>query len=751
MRCNRPPARAAGGPDVRRGLSVAAPAARLAAMLLALAPVADRTAHAQDLFEPPAQAPVIQAIRITGTVEVDARADEAFWADAEPIREFVQLDPRQGAPGTYGTEVRLVFDESALYVLAVCRQPRSEIRVQNLERDFSFDDNDLFGLAIDGFLDQRNAVGFQVTPYGNQRDLEVLDGTGFNPDWNARWRVATRIEDDQWVAEFAIPWSILRYPDDTDRLGIIFARNIRGLNELVSWPPVPRSLTVYRMAYGAELVHLDPPRPSRNLQVNPYLVSTFQDSDLNGSTSDFEVGGEIKWALTPNTVLDITVNTDFAQAEVDRQSINLNRFSVFFPERRQFFLENANIFSPQVTNWIRPFFSRRIGLDDVGRPIPIDGGVRLTNRSPRHELGVLAMRQQALGFSPESWFGVARYSHNIAGQSRLGGMFTWRENEALTLGDQTIPGNRNLTYTVDGLWRPNQEFGVQAMVSASQDDLAGDGLGAQLWGFFENNWIYIGLLEYFNKDYNPAIGLEILDTNYVMHSPAVYFDLRGDWLPSGIRSFEPGITAYYFESSDDGDLLFAYMPIRPLRLVFENGGSLGAVIEPNRQQLDTPFFPVGIEIAPGRYDYTRYRLDFTSDQSATLGGSVGVEWGDYFDGELTTYSISARYAPVPQVELTADYEYNQLRQLGVAGVDEDTRLYSVGARLALNPQVRFSTFYQRNSVSEAASWNARFAWEYQPLSYFYLVYNRDESDVPGALPGTTGSEVIAKLTYLFSL
>ena len=700
---------------------------------------------------PPAVPAQYRAVEATEPIVVDGRLEESVWQRAEAITEFVQKEPVQGQAVSYSTVVRVAYDSEALYIGAICYQPRDATRVQNLQRDFSYDENDLFGIAIDGFLDRRNAVAFQITPYGSQRDLEVIDSTEINDDWDVRWNVKTRIEDDRWTAEIAIPWRNLRYPKETDRLGVIFARNIRSRNEKTSAPAVPRVLSVYRMAYQAELVDITPPGPSTNLQVNPYALTEQLDRSGASAETEYEVGGELKWAVSQNTVLDLTVNTDFAQADVDRQAVNLNRFSVFFPERRQFFLENANIFNASVTNWIRPFFSRRIGLDDAGNPIPLDGGLRLTSRSSGQEFGVLAMRQQQLGASPDTNFGVLRYSRNVAGQSRVGGMITYRHDEALSAGEISLEENRNTTFTVDALWRPEQAWGVHAMLSTSHDDVTGDGIGSQFFAFYENNLIYVGLLEYFNHDYNPGIGLERLDTNYVMHSPAISFDLRSERLPDPIRSFNPGAEAYIFQSSDNGDLLFGYAPIRPFRLRFHNGGEIDLVVEPNWQRLDEPFFPAGIEIAPGDYDYTRYELELETDQSAAWAGSFEVETGDYFDGKLTTYTLSGRYAPSPHLELSADVEINQLRELGVLRQNEDTRLYSANIRLAPNPRLQFSAFYEWNSLAERGVWNLRMAWEYQPLSYLYLVYNRSDRDDPVTALERSDTRLIAKFTYLFEV
>lgn len=710
--------------------------------------IAVATASAQEVFPPPAVPTQFVAVTAAEPITIDGNLDEAVWRRAITYSDFVQKDPVQGAPATFRTDVRIATDDTALYVAATCYQPRADLRVQNLERDFSFDENDLFGIAIDGFRDRRNAVAFQTTPYGNQRDVEVIDGSVFNSDWNARWYVRTRIHEDRWTVEMAIPWRILRYPQDADRFGVIFARNIRKLNENTAAPPVPRAFTIYRMAYQGEIVGTRAPPPSTNLQFNPYAL--VDDVDSSDAESEVEFGGELKWAISPSTVLDVTVNTDFAQAEVDRQVVNLERFSVFFPERRQFFLENANLFNASVTNWIRPFFSRRIGLDESGRPIPIDGGLRLTRRSPKQEIGLLAMSQQATETSPSSAFAVARYSRNLAGQSRLGGMLTWRRDDASTIAESVSGESDNFTYTVDGLWRPSQSFGIQAMLSASHDDAAGSGLGSQLWMYYENNWLYAGLLEYLNKDYEPGVGLEILDETYVMHSPAVSFDLRFDWLPDSIRSFNPGIEAYVFESADDGDLLFGYAPIRPLRLHFQNGAQVSFFVEPNWQRLEESFFPAGIEIAPGDYDYTRYRLSMSSDQSATLSASFAVESGDYFDGELTTYSVSGRFAPLPQIEITADYDVNRIRALGVERQDETTQLVGLGLRLAVSPRFRFSAFYQQNSLGDQSIWNARLSWEYRPLSYLYVVYNRSDDSI-SASTERSADQLIAKLTYLFEV
>jgi hypothetical protein len=704
---------------------------------------------AREVFDPPEVPSVFFASPSREKIVIDGELTEPSWANAAVITAFLQKEPLQQAPASHSTEVRVLFDDDALYIAAICYQPKSMVRVQNLQRDFSFDENDLFGIAIDGFLDKRNSVVFQTTPFGNQRDLEVIDGSEANTNWDARWSVRTRIDADAWTAEIAIPWRSLRYPAGADRFGVIFSRNIRSLNEQITAPAVPRAYSIHQMAYEGELRGIVPPPPKTNIQLTPYVLAKQQSTSSTDGGASFDVGGEVKWAITSSTVIDLTFNTDFAQADADRQVINLERFSVFFPEHRQFFLENANIFNASVTEWIRPFFSRRIGLDSFGNPIPLDGGVRLTSRSSRQQLGVLAMRQQALGASPASTFAVARYSRNIAGQSRLGGMLTYRRDDPLEALGQTMPGNKNSTYTIDGLWRPTQQFGLQGMLSGTDDDQTGAGLGGQLWAFYQNNHVYLSSLQYYSKDYNPGIGLELLDTNYVMHNLTASFDVRSKRLPAAIRSINPGASIFVFRSSDDGDLLFGFAPIRPIRLRFQGGAQIDFTVEPNWQRLDTSFFPAGLEIAPGKYNYVRYKMRARSNQSSQLAATAGIDFGSYFNGQLSSYSISTRFVPLPQIELSAEIQLDRLRNLGLAIEDKDTWLYRVNARFASSPRLEFNGFFQWDSLADRSAWNFRMSWEYRPLSYLYLVYNKNQTDAGDPNGQLSQEQIILKWTFLF--
>ncbi len=683
-------------------------------------------AQTPETFLPPESPAIFKVTKANNPITVDGKLEAVEWGLAATIEGLVQQNPYQGQFASQDTKIKLLYNEQYLYVAAICYQPKDLIRVQNFRRDFDFNLNDLFGVALDGYKDKRNATIFQTTPYGNMCDLQVQDGSVFNIEWDALWQVRTSIQDDHWVAEIAIPWKVLRYPEGTTEFGVIFSRNIRSNNEVASLPAVPRVFTVYRMAYEGILRGIQPPPPSANVQINPYVLADASRNTAINNGDGVEVvpkvGGEVKWAITQSTILDVTVNTDFAQADVDRQVINFQRYSVFFPERRQFFLENANLFRTSITNWIQPFFSRRIGLDDAGNPIQIDGGLRLVSQNEKRQIGAIGMRQRATEDTPASHFGVLRYAQNLSKQSRLGGMITWRNDGA---NDNTL-ANNNYTATIDGLYQPNQSYGVKGMFSTSFDQAQGRGYAGQFIAYYENNLFYVGLLEYYNKDYLPGVGLLILEENYFMTSPAIVFDLRPDWLPKSIRRIRPEVSAYIFNSSEDARPLFGYWGVAPLDIEFQNGAYVGYTYEPNWQVLDTPFSPLGIEIEKGTYRYVRHQFYANTDESAKIGLNVEIETGKYFDGMLNSYNLSGRVAPSPRLELQLDYQLNDYKDLGIETANGINHLLGVNVRLALNPRVQLINFYQWNSSINRAVWNVRFSWEYRPLSFIYLVFNNNQ-------------------------
>ncbi|MEM8887338.1 MAG: DUF5916 domain-containing protein [Bacteroidota bacterium] len=711
---------------------------------------------AQITFEPPKEPAEIKAVKAVRAITIDGKLNEASWKAAEPINSFIQKDPIQGDTASMYTEARLLFDGDFLYVGAICQTSgeSSDIRTQNMQRDFSYFQNDLFGIAIDGFLDKRNAMVFQTNPHGTQREILVMDGQIFNREWSGLWKVRTQILDSAWMVEMAIPWKTLRYPPDCNKIGVILSRNIRSNNEYVSFPAVPRAFNVYRMPYEAILSGIEPPPPSANVQLIPYALINNERQSVDGNLleerTDFKVGGEVKWVTGPNSVLDFTFNTDFAQADVDRQVVNLTRFSVLFPERRQFFLEGNEIYSMAAWDELQPFFSRRIGLDDNGNPIPIDAGIRFTNRSEKQNIGLLAIRQGSTGNTPASNFAVARYSANLSSQGRIGGMATFRHDEADASGQTTT----NATATIDGFFRPTQQINSFWMLSGSKSSGAinDQGLSGATWTYYDNNWIYLGLVEAFvTADYNPRAGF-ISANNYLLTSPALSLRLRPKWLPRFIRQYSPGVTSYLYNYLDDLSFREGFVSYAPFSVEFQNGSEFSYRIRTNWQSLRDTFSPVGIDILAGNYQFTSHRLSYFGDFSKKFAFSAAYRFGGYFDGNLNTASTSLRFAPLPQIQLTADYEYNNLSDLGNEARSAETHLIGTELRLALNPRIQLISFLQYNTASERTTLNSRFVWEYRPLSYIYLVYNDNRQDLLEAataqIQNFHNQQGIFKVTFL---
>lgn len=686
---------------------------------------------AQETFGPPKVPEEVLGYRTTAGIKVDGLPDELDWKQARVYDKFIQYEPYQGSPPTHLTEVRVLFDDRYLYVSAfnAVGNGKKDIRVQNMQRDFDYDQNDLFGIALDGFRDQRNAMVFQCNPYGAQRELLVLDGVISNVEWDGLWRVRTHWTDTGWHAEMAIPWKTLRYPVNCNSMGIVFIRNIRKNNENLTFPAQPRAFAPYRMAYAALLRNIEPPPPSFNLLFNPYALVNVQKRNSGDQAlreMDVKAGGEVKWTANPTTVLDFTFNTDFAQADVDRQVVNLTRFSVFFPERRQFFLEAAEIYTNRAWRNLQPFFSRRIGLDEVGNPVPIDGGARFTHRSQKQTIGALVIRQRADGQLPAANFVTARYARNFSAQSRVGGMLSYRNDEASENGGPI----HNTTLSADGFFRPSQKFNVYWVISRTQSSgrLQDRGFAGAVWGFWDTNDIYIGHIQaVISEGYNPRSGF-VDDTNYIVTSPAITRKWRPRWKPSFVRQINPGLTVFLYNRQSDLVFREGFLSFRILDVDFQNGGKLTYAVIPNGQNLFAPFFPIGIEIAPGRYEYVRQRMGYTSDLSRRLAGSVSYTTGGYFDGRLNTLLLSGRIAPDPRLACTLSYEFNKITSLGINDVSRDTHLTGIEMRLAMNPRVQLISFYQYNTAASRATLNARFVWEYRPLSFLYLVWNDNRFD-----------------------
>lgn len=290
--------------------------------------------------------PTLVTHEIKTPLVIDGSLDEEAWHTAPIIDGLRQVEPNNGEPARQRTVVKVLFDQESLYVGAILfdDEAKDNLRVPDVQRDFDESDRDYFGVILDTLNDERNAFAFLVNPYGALRDLQAFDDDNYDKDWDALWRANTTRHDDRWVVEMAIEWKTLRYAPGTKRMGMQIVRSIKRLNEIDGWSPWTRQFSAYRMTYAGNLEGLEPPAPALNLLVRPFATLASSLTDPNDALRP-NVGGDIRWVPLPNLTVDLTGNTDFAEVDVDRQVVNLSRFSILFPERRQFFLESASLFS----------------------------------------------------------------------------------------------------------------------------------------------------------------------------------------------------------------------------------------------------------------------------------------------------------------------------------------------------------------------------------------------------------------------
>ena len=708
-------------------------------------------------FPPPETAIALSATRAEGRIAIDGNLSEPDWDRAEVVSDFFRVEPAQGGSIKNPTSVRVLYDDRNLYFGVFCMDSlgKKGIRIQDLRRDFDNGENDVFGIQIDAQNTRQYAISFQTTPYGNQLDQQSFNDSNTDSDWNALWSVRTQRTDMGYYAEFAIPFKSIRYDKPTDgkptEWGITFYRMARKDFEKTVFPAIPQSFSENRMTYAAKLTNLDVPPPSANIRVEPYTLYQFEElksgEQVTQKSNEPKIGGDVKWAISPNTVLDLTINTDFAQADVDRAVNNLERFNIFFPERRQFFLENSGIWSGGGNTQVRPFFSRTIGLENSfnASPAPLDIGARFTDRNEDRTLAGLAVRQRETDNSAGSTFGVARYAKNYGDENNIGGMVTYRLDD--TSNDLGISSRSNTTISIDGLIRPKSEVTLTYLLSTSMDSETGQtGFSGRLFAGNSTNKYYVGYLNAFvSQDYNADMGY-VFQQDVMYHSPGGYAIVRPKSL-SFIRRWDPGVFVnYYHDFEDFGRFQQASLYIFPVFLWFKDNSFLEMSFTPTWQNINFDFAPLGLEIAQGDYSYTRYLLSYNTDQSKKLSGSASYDLGKFYNGSRNTLNLGMRYAPSPHIALSANYERNNINDLGILKEDLDTDLYSANLRLALNPRVQLSTFYQYNSFDEQGRWNVRFSWEYLPLSFIYLVFNDTQVDVFDPVQRST--QFISKITFL---
>ena len=508
------------------------------------------------------------------------------------------------------------------------------------------------------------------------------------------------------------------------------------------------------MDYAGKLKDLKPPPPTTNIRVQPYFITSYDkysgsDQSIEPENTNFTGGGELKWAINPNDVLDITVNTDFAQADVDRQVNNTTRFSVFFPERRQFFLENASLFGINIgpgsgtqggSMRIQPFFSRRIGLDAEGQPIPINLGGRFVHRSSSKNFGAIVMQQREDSLTPNTNFFVGRFSENFGKQNRVGGLVTLKNS---SIGS-------NLTGNIDAFIRLAESHSINTLLSFSGTSNSGEEgfAGIAQYYYSTNKWKGWWTQSLVSKNFNPEMGF-ISRSDVIGTTPGITRYFRGDKLPfkKWLRAFEPSLRAQFYHQASTGMLIERQLSAYPFYLNFQNGGYFGYGLSSISQHLTVPFSPLEVTIGTGDYNYVQHNILASTDPSKKLSAMGTLTWGSYFNGKLNSGDLQVFYAPIPHFALGGRINQINFNEVGDELTTKTVNLFSIEGRFALNPRVQLTAFFQKNSENDSQNVNVRFSWEYSPLSFIYIVYNNREYD-DYLQYRVTEDQVIGKIGFL---
>ena len=707
----------------------------------------------------PGQRPTMQAGELTAAPVLDGRVlGDSAWEGIQPASGFWQVRPDDGRPATQKTEVFIAYLKDALYVGVVAYDSQPEgIIVADSRRDSDLEETDSFQIVIDGLLDRQNGYVFGTSPAGLEYDGQVVregagqfgsGGGGFNLNWDGTWDVAASISEIGWSAEFRIPFRTLRYgKGDSQTWGINFQRNIRRNNEIAYWAPLSRERNLYRVSEAGTISGVAAP-VQRNLKVTPYVLGkTARGGNLVDTQNDTEFGFDLKYSITPSLTFDATYNTDFAQVEVDEQQVNLDRFSLFLPEKRPFFLENAGQFTVGNPEQVELFFSRRIGIAEDGEQIPIDGGVRLSGKVGNStNVGLLYMSSEAAaGIAPGNQFTVARVNQELPSRSSIGVMVINRNGDGSYL--VAPQDDENQTYSIDGRWGIGDNLvlsGWAAKTATPGRDGRDDAFAVKA-DYDSATWAYRLNYTEVGGDFNPEVGF-LSRTEYQRVEGFLMRRIRPDNL-WGLLEIRPHSSYTGFWDFDDFQETGFWH--NDVHWEFRSGYRVDTGVNFTRSGVKDPFDIVpGVTIQPGTYDHTEAQLRFNTNQGAPLSLTLESVIGGRFGGDRVSLTPTVRYRIGETFSSEISYVYNDF-DLPVPGGQFEANLARLRLSYSFTPKILVQALVQYNELSEVLAANLRFSWLQSANSGFYLVYNEvDESGI-GAPP--TGREIILKYSHIFDV
>lgn len=661
--------------------------------------------------------PSIRAVRVAAPPRIDGTLDEPFWAGIEPVTAFRQREPVDGAEPTEATELRIAYDDRALYFGLLMRDSDpSAIRRSILQREGRIDKDDRVILALDTYGDGRNAYIFELNSFGTQGDALITDETMTLDDWNWEgvYESEARITSEGWVLEVAIPFTTIRFRDvDAPEMGVAVYRSIRRKNEEVTWPHIGQRYRagIVQVSRYARLEGLRDLRPGRHLEVKPFAIAGAQrTNDVEETDVLDDVGLDVKYALGSNLTMDLTWNTDFAQVESDNVQINLSRFDLFYPEKREFFLERAGLFQFGAAQETEVFFSRRIGLES-----PIVGGGRITGQAGRFSVGALSLRTEGLpgpeGTGPGAWSSVARVRADVLPRATVGGIVTSLERD----------GTYNRVAGADALarfWGSSSLFVWGANVwDSERPDSTGSTAAAQAELTLRNDRVHLELTR-------TVIGSAF--------APGLGFVPRPDQKRWGGQL---GVTPR-FESSRWARQLFLYLQGNQItgmdgekqshfrrvqsRLRFQTGELASLELSERFERLEEPASIQGRDLPAGDYTFRFLSGSVRTNDSRTFSGNASFSVGDFWSGTRTSQGLGLVWKTGPRLTIDAGIDRNRI-SLPVEEGDFTTHVIGADIQAAVSRKLFANALIQWDDVSHTLQANVRVDWIHTPGSDLFVV------------------------------
>ncbi len=709
---------------------------------------------------------VVRATRLAQPLKIDGRLDEAVYSTVPAITDFIQTVPAQGQPSTEKTEAWVFFDDNYLYVTGRMYEdvPPEQWTANELRRDTAqLRQNDMFGFLVDTFHDRRNGFNFYVNPLGGFADQIITDEGNPNVDWNPVWEVRTGRFDGGWTAELAVPFKSLRYNAGKNQTwGLQLRRSIRRKNEWTHLTPVPASsggaTGIFRVSAAGTLVGLDLPPAGKNVEVKPYAISKVTSDVAKNVSNDVEpnAGVDAKIGITANLTADLTVNTDFAQVEVDEQQLNLTRFSLQFPEKRDFFLEGRGIFdfgrggptnsqngASGASNSLTPslFYSRAIGLN-AGRVIPLTAGGRITGKAGKYSIGLLDIQagDESVSKTPSTNFAVARIKRDILRRSSVGMMVTNRSES------NVVSGASNLGYGADATFSFFQNVSMGGYYSRSEVDGRSDDNQSYQGRFDYAADRYGAQLQFLNvgANYNPEVGFvrrSGIDRTYA----SARFSPRARTHFKGVRQFTYQGSLEYIQNSA-GQLETRN---QTGRVAVERQNSDLFVVEggTNYELLVAPFaIAPGVRIPSGGYDFNDITVSYQLGQQRRLNGTASYQVGQFYNGTISAWGFtSGRYAILKQWSVEPSV---QVSQVELPAGSFTTKLLRARTDYGFSPRMFVSGLVQYTSTGSVFSSNVRFRWEYRPGSELFVVYTDERDTTKPGYPDLKNRAFVVKVNKL---